>query len=103
MQCNSVDQEILTGYGSPYYFNAGEIFVVTSIAIITVTLALSLDRSITQTFATIEIAGHDNTLLGQWLSTIIIAVFTAIFFIFLFKMKRQFMIWANRNRLLHNH
>lgn len=96
-----MEDRVLRGYGSPYYWNAGELFVITAVAALTVCFALSLNTSVSMSLASLKIGGDDNTLIGQWIATLIILVAAFLLFIVLHMCKRRLMEWASVTPTLH--
>lgn len=84
---------------SPYYFNAGELFVSVIINALTFTIALSLSTGVV---ATIKAVGTGTDDVGTaWIAFVIVFFSALLLIIILCHAKKQFMRMAYRSPLTH--
>ena len=88
---------VIVNHDSPYYFNAGEIFVLVVIGALTVSIALVFYAAVLATYQ--SIAGQGNVL-ASWLAVIIVFVIGIVLILCLNHSKKHLMKAAHHFRLL---
>lgn len=102
-QHRTTDEDVLRGHDSPFYFNGGELLIAVAIQAMSTTFALSFWSSMSKSFESIHFGNSDDTLLGAWISTIIIVLIAIVMIVFLSMCKKQFMYMAYHTGFLHSH
>jgi hypothetical protein len=92
------NDEVILHHGSPYYFNAGEIFVLAVIGALTVSIGLQLYAAVVASYQ--AIAGS-NDVLAAWIAFIIVFVVGILLILLLNHSKKHLMRLAHKSKLLH--
>ncbi len=95
------NEDVTAGHDSPFYYNAGELFVLIICNALVITLALSLNDAIQRSFDTMQIGGAHDTVGGAWAATVIILVATFIGLLILNMIKRSLMFFIYKHTNFH--
>ncbi len=86
-------------HGSPYYFNAGELFYLLLVNAFTFTLALIFSSAIV---ATIKKCADGNDVGAAWIAFVIVLIIVIILIVILAHSKKHMMRFAHHFSYLHS-